>query len=948
MKDTPPTRVRFGAFELDLRAGELLRLAGEGGDAEGGSRALLPEQPFRLLRMLVEREGNVATREEIQKEFWPPDTIVDFDHSIDVALRNLRRALGDSRDTPKYIETIPKRGYRLMVPVEWIESARDDGAEAPTPSEPGSWVGKKVSHYRLLEIIGGVGMGVVYKAEDLLSGSKVALKFLPEEVASDPTALESFRYEARAASSLKHPNICSIYDCPEHAERPFIVMELLEGQTLRGCLASGSLRGTGPATQVSLDRLLDIALQILDGLQAAHEKGVIHRDIKPVNIFVTDRGVVKILNFGMAQLVESGKEDAIPEEHAQAAAAVRSGIAPSVFNVSRFGVNASTAAYMSPEQVGREKLDARTDLFSFGLVLYEMATGRRAFSGDTVDELREAILRHLPTPVREVRPDLPRGLEQIITKALEKDREERYQNAAEVRAELMQLKRRLGSGSGEQQEVDRGTPFVETHAAQRHTRVLEAAAPKEAIVGVDIEVVAMVRREESGGLRAHLKIEGPLGLTPEDVHERPFEIEFAVDANGTTQPAAVTLRLESPKFEPRTQTKQLRVPVRADSVACTFLITPQVAGELIANLELLNPEEQVVVSRSIHVRAVAQGPAISSPVVVVTIPLVVVVHDAGASIEKFPTGAGEEGSISKEEEKMTTVAVASDTAEAAMNVPVGELPAHPGFLSGKKFSRYRLLEVIGKGGMGMVYEAEDLVLDRRVALKFLLAVSRQHFELIRTVLLTLSLLNHPHIYTVYEFGEQQGLMFLAMELLEGGTLRDRLTAAVNGSRPIPLLELLDIAIQVADGLQAAHDKGIIHGGIRPESIFITEQGVAKILDFGMPHSWVETGAAVLDTRWYTSPEEFFGEELDARTDLFSFGLVLYEMATSRPAFRRDSMISEMVGIKNQTPVPSVRDLNPDIPRELERIIAKSVQNPRELRYQSAAEMRAELLGLFPG
>src|SRR5271166_4723970 len=435
MKDTPPTRVRFGAFELDLKAGALLRLAGAADEGKGGSRVLLPEQPFRLLRMLVEREGNVATRGEIQKEFWPPDTIADFDHSIDVALRTLRRALGDSRDTPKYIETIPKRGYRLMVPVEWIESARDDGVEVPTPHEPGSWVGKKVSHYRLMEVIGGGGMGLVYRGEDLELGRRVAIKFVPEELASDAVALRGFEREACIASSLKHPNICHVYDLAKQEGRLFIVMELLEGRTLKGCLASGILRGTGPASQVAIDKLLDVAIQISDGLAAAHENGIIHGDIKPDNIFVTKEGIVKILDFGLAHAVGSIGTHSIPEQNAFAAALPESSDSSldSSFSVLRRGFM-GTLACMSPEQVRSEQLDARTDLFSFGAVLYEMATGRRAFSGDTVDELHEAILIHVPTPVQEVRPDLPPGLGQIINKALEKDREQRYQKATELRA----------------------------------------------------------------------------------------------------------------------------------------------------------------------------------------------------------------------------------------------------------------------------------------------------------------------------------------------------------------------------------------------------------------------------------------------------------------------------------------------------------------------------------
>ena len=428
MNNRPPARVRFGRFELDLRSGEL---------HEGNNKVTLTEQQFQLLRMLIERGSQIITRDEIESELWSQGVVVEFAHSISAAIAKLRKTLGDSAEEPTYIETVASRGYRLMVPVEWIESAGVDSAP-PAPPEPSSWIGKKVSHYRILEIIGGGGMGVVYKAEDLTLGRQVALKFLPEELASNPMALDHFRLEARTASSLNHPNICTIYDLDEHEGKLFIVMELLEGQTLRGCLVSGTLRGAGPATQLALEKLLDIAFQILDGLKAAHEKGIIHRDIKPVNVFITNRGVAKILDFGLAKLVGGPEQGAIAQLEALTAAASQGGTTTS--HLSWHGNAAGTAAYMSPEQVRGEKLDVRTDLFSFGLVLYEMAAGQRAFSRETVDALYDAILNQTPVPVHEVRPDVPPKLEQIIDKALEKDRKQRYQSAAQLGADLREVR----------------------------------------------------------------------------------------------------------------------------------------------------------------------------------------------------------------------------------------------------------------------------------------------------------------------------------------------------------------------------------------------------------------------------------------------------------------------------------------------------------------------------
>jgi len=404
-------QIRFGPFELDVRAGELRK---------HGVRLLLREQSLRILLLLLEHPGEIVVRGEIRDKLWPNETVVEFDHGINNAVRRLRDALGETAEKPRYIETVARRGYRFLGEVEVVEapSSGPSGPEPPTPASPEIYSddleGKPVSHYLVLDKLGTGGMGVVFRAKDLNLKRNVALKFLPEEYSKHPRPLERFQQEARAAAALNHPNICTIYEIAEHHSRPFIAMELLEGHTLKDLLAERPL---------PREELLELATQIAGALEAAHKKGIVHRDIKPANLFVTRQRQAKVLDFGLAKLLPEQQFSTVHTitEHTpdSAAAGQRTGASSPV----------GTVAYMSPEQVRGEDVDPRSDIFSLGVVLYEMAGGKRAFRGGSSVETMNAILCDDPPALPDsVQP----AVERLVRRCLEKEPDRRFQSAADL------------------------------------------------------------------------------------------------------------------------------------------------------------------------------------------------------------------------------------------------------------------------------------------------------------------------------------------------------------------------------------------------------------------------------------------------------------------------------------------------------------------------------------
>jgi eukaryotic-like serine/threonine-protein kinase len=748
-------------------------------------------------------------------------------------------------------------------------------AEAPPLKPPAPLIGSTVGHYRILERLGGGGMGVVYKGWDLRLERYAALKFLsPQRSGSDDFKLR-FAREARTASRLEHPNICAVFESDETEDgRLYIAMAFCEGESLKRTIERGPL---------PLPRAIAVAAQVAAGLGAAHDRGVVHRDVKPGNIMVAADGRVKIVDFGIARLADETR-------------------------LTRTGDVLGTTAYISPEQFLATETDHRADLWALGVVLYEMVTGRLPWNGGDEREMVNAIVKRAPRPLSSLRPGVPQALERVVGRAMAKRPAERYQRADELRADLLAVGELVAQPAT-------GRPYEQT--------VIEAPLPP---ARERAPTRPSGRGEAAGGppaAAAEERAVGPWPGGPDALDATPARAPARSEARAAGFGAGVPPGSGAAPGAPGTGDlygKAQPSPPAAGAEAA------EASGEITDDRSGLGRGGGAADSARARGGGGTGGLAASGL--------------AASSEAAASRGAASRGGAA------ASASAASGWAASGSAATPERRPG--GGMLGRVVSHYRILSPLGGGGMGVVYKAQDLSLERIVALKFLPPELTRDFEAKSRFLQearAASALDHPNICTIHEVGEtDEGQLFLAMACYDGETLKQRLQRG-----RLPIEDALETAQQVARGLVKAHRHGIVHRDIKPANLMISSDEIVKILDFGIAKLAGAAGltrvGSSLGTPGYMSPEQARGEEVDSRTDVWSLGAVLYEMVTGRRPFRGEHEQTVLYSLFNEEPAP-VEQLRPEAPPELARIIGRMLAKDPERRYPTAAAALADLRALY--
>ncbi|MCH7771899.1 MAG: protein kinase [Bacteroidetes bacterium] len=730
-------------------------------------------------------------------------------------------------------------------------------------------IGKTISHYKILEKLGEGGMGIVYKAIDTKLDRTVALKFLPSSLTSDKEAKGRFIREARAASALDHPNICTIHEINETDEgQMFISMAYYDGLILTKKIEKST---------IPIKEVIDIAIQIASGLIKAHQRGIIHRDIKPANIVVTEDGLVKILDFGIAKLISESRS-------------------------TQDNLQIGTIAHISPEQIRSERIDHRTDIWSLGVVIYEMITRKLPFNGEYDQAIIYSILNEEPFPLLNFRSDVPKKLQDVVLKAISKNVGERFQSVNELLKELIICIESQRNTDGTDRKLKSSERYRKLSAIM-FTDMVGYSALTQKNESLAIELLEVHRRL----LRPLFQKHG--GNEVETIGDAFFvEFKSALEAVRCAIKIQKMLHRRNSKAD---QEKQiiLRIGLHIGDV---IHIGKHVHGDgvnIAARLEPLSAPGGICLSEDV-VRQIKNK--IELPV-------------RNLGIQK----------LKNIESPVEIYCIEFPWESKQIKITKPAL--------GRTISHYKILAKLGEGGMGKVYKAEDTKLERTVAIKFLphnISANSEERERFKIEAKAAAALNHPNIATIYAIEEFDNEMFIVMEFIDGKELKEEIKAG-----PIQSKEAINIATQIAEGLIAAHKKEIIHRDIKSSNIMITKDGKVKIMDFGLAKikggtELTKIGSTV-GTAAYMSPEQARGEGVDQRTDIWSFGVILYEMLTGQLPFKGDYEQAVIYSILNEEPEP-ISTLRQDIPIIWEKIVSKLLSANRDERYQNAHELLKDL------